>query len=212
MIRTLLSAAGLFAMAAASVAGTDPEEPDEPPTGVEVDQLQKAGAPARYWRRGALVDREDVLRAVGQAKTIPDDRGKYRLTVIGSDAERQPVLDDYKKSVEAELRTQILVWSVPPDHWSLHDSASGTPLFKTDGHPTIYLQAADGKVLHRQDGYSGPADFAAIRKATGYDPARDRNLNKTDGAGSSAIPPVVWAAGGAVLVYLVLRNRKKAAP
>jgi len=105
---------------------------------------------------------------------IPDDSGKLHLTIIGSDAERRRVLQDLATAPElAEFRDRFLVQDYPPDHWAV--ALCG---FYTAGHPTIYLQQASGKVLHRQDDYDGPKRFAeALRKASNtYDANRDPDL------------------------------------
>jgi hypothetical protein len=105
---------------------------------------------------------------------IPDDSGKLHLTIIGSDSERRRVLEDLATAPElSEFRDRFLVQDYPPDHWAV--ALCG---FYTAGHPTIYLQQASGKVLHRQDDYDGPKRFAeALRKASNtYDANRDPDL------------------------------------
>lgn len=112
---------------------------------------------------------------------IPDDSAKPRVTVIGSDADRKKVTDAIKSS---NIAGKVSLWSVEPSHWSLRDSDGGEPRFKTDGKPTVYVQAPSGKVLHRQDDWQGPQDVGAIRKAIkGYDASLDPDLRK-----NTAIP------------------------
>lgn len=125
---------------------------------------------------------------------IPDDSSKPRVTVIGSDADRKKVTDAIKSS---DLAGKVAVWSVEPSHWSLRDSDGGEPRFKTDGKPTVYVQAPSGKVLHRQDDWQGPEDVGAIRKALkGYDAALDPDLRK-----NTAIP-IPGASPAALLAML----------
>lgn len=168
--------------------------------GVDSDKLQ--GGP-RYQISGRDVDKGDALRAVDKQAQLPDDAKKFRMTIIGTDAERKPVLDDWK--AKGEPKDRVVLWSVPPGHWSLHDNVTGQPMFVTTGHPTVYLQAPTGKVLHRQDDYRGPNDFQAIRKAvTSYDATKDPDLRKTQ-----STVPVPAALAGFGLLALAFASRKR---
>ena len=128
------------------------------------------------------------------AGEIPDDSKKLRVTLIGNKADRDRVAAEVKQ-VEPD---KTLLWSVPADHFSLHD------LQKKDGSPTVYVQAPDGKVLHRQD--DGRDAATAIRKAVkGYDPAKDPDLRKNDPAPStptSSTIPILIAAAFAAMWFL----------
>lgn len=107
---------------------------------------------------------------------IPDDSGKPRVTIIGGATDRKKVETDLKQN---GLADKVSIWSVEPSHWSLRDSDGGPPRFKTDGAPTVYVQDASGKVLHRQDDWTGDG-VGAIRKAVkGYDAGADPDLRKT---------------------------------
>jgi hypothetical protein len=128
-----------------------------------------------YRLGGRVVSREEALKAL-QAGQLTDDSKKPRLTVIGSAEERQKVL----AGLPAEVRDRFLVKDYAPDHWAVKGAG-----FKTDGHPTVYVQAADGKVLHRQDDGEGVVE--AVRKADpNYDPRKDPDLRK---APQPAPPP-----------------------
>lgn len=91
-------------------------------------------------------------------------------------------------------------------------------------HSLVRVMAADGKELHRQDDFNGgvPALVGAIRKADPkYDPAKTPDLRKSMPSlpaldvlkqaflapGPGGVP--VWGyAAGAVLLLLLLRNRR----
>lgn len=169
-----------------------PEEPRrELNFGVDRSKLHDG---ARYQLNGRDVSRREAHRSL--EKGIADDSGKLRLTVIGSPEERSRVLQD----VPAELEDKVNVWSVAPDHWSMKDNVTGAPIYVTSGHPTVYLQAPDGKVLHRQDGYQ-PGDMQAIRKAAGYDPSKDPDVRRP--ASGSSLPLQLLGGGGVALVVLL---------
>jgi hypothetical protein len=71
-----------------------------------------------------------------------------------------------------------------PGNWAVKDG------FFTEGKPTIYLQAPNGKVLHRQDDYSdGAAGLAtALRKADpNYSPLKTGTPART--SVSTCSPP-----------------------
>jgi hypothetical protein len=169
-----------------------------------VDSARLAHGDDRYLINGRQVTREDALRAVGSSN-LADDSHKPRLTVIGSEADRQRVLADFEAAPLAEWRPKLVLHAYAPDHW--HVAKAG---FKTDGKPTIYLQRADGVVMHRQDDYSGgaPVLAQAIRKADpNYDPAKDPNANKpTPAPGApdwingllAKLPVPPWVAAAAI--------------
>lgn len=169
--------------------------------GVDVSKLNADGPV--YWHGEERISRGQALDLVTNG--IPDDAHKLRLTVIGPDAQRQQVLADYGADPEmAALRERCLVWSVPADHWSVTKAG-----FFTSGAPTVYLQAPDGKVLHRQDDYKGKEDFQAIRKAVAdYDPKKDPDRRKSDTLALGDLPPAAWAFGGVAALLLVLAVAK----
>jgi len=106
---------------------------------------------------------------------VPDDSKKFRLVATGDDAERKRIGEAWEQ-VEAEIKTRVAIWSVPANHWSLQNTATGKTVFRTGG---ITFMAPDGKVLHRQPDFAGSDDFTAIRKAIrAYDADKDPDLRK----------------------------------
>lgn len=146
----------------------------EPNFGVD---REKVAPVSRVTLNGREITRDKAIQVIEQSK-IPDDSKKFRLVVIGAEADRKRVTDAWA-SVEPAVKDRFAVWSVPPDHWSLKDGETGEPVFKATGSPTVYCQAPGGKSLHRQDDFTGPQDFEAIRKAVKkYDAAADPDLRK----------------------------------
>ena len=171
-----------------------------------------------YYINGRQVTRSDVFEAITAGTQLEDDSGKNHLTIIGSKEETKPVLEDLESNVALTgYKGKLLVQVYKPDCW-----AAARAGFKTDGKPSIYLQAPGGKVLHRQDGYKGPLLLAAaIRKADpNYDPAKDPDLTKPkpatpakpNDADPIAAPPFPWPAAGciALLVAAMLFMSRKA--
>lgn len=180
--------------------------------GLGTDHLRRG--PERYFVNGKEVSRARAFEAI-EADSLTDDSRMRRITITGgTEADRKRVTDDLANAPElAFARGALLVQSYPPDHWTVAKAG-----FKTDGKPTIYVQAADGKVLHRQDEYRGPAKLAeAIRRADpSYDPARDPDLNKQPApapTGPGGIdwekwkPYLPWAVA-AVLAFLYFRRQQ----
>lgn len=141
-----------------------PIVPPEANYGVDTAKLHASPV---YSVNGVQVSKDAAYQAV---EGLTDDSRKLRVTVIGSKEAREPVA----KEIAAAL-PDVAVRDYDPSAWELK------PGFVTTGNPTIYAQAPDGKVLHRQD---DPADVvSAIRKAKeSYDPKKDPDLRK------SAIP------------------------
>jgi len=172
-------------------------------------QRDKFDLDDRGWRLNGRPISEETARAILRGEGIPDDSRKLRLTVIGSEAERKPVLADLAAAPAlAGIREQLVIQDYPPGHWALKCG------FRTDGHPTIYLQSPDGKVLSRQDAYGGPEQLAgAIRKARpDYKPDADPNLSKptplVPGVNFGSVPPMAWLAGLAGISFLALNRRQ----
>jgi hypothetical protein len=135
----------------------------ELPTGVDLDKI----GPSRITLNGVEVTREAAAGVI-----LPDDRSLLRVTVIGTEAACRQVTADLAAS---EWKGKVLVQEYRPAEWAVK------PGFVTTGNPTIYCQAPDGRVLHRQDDYEGglPALAGALRKADPkYDPAKDPDLRK----------------------------------
>lgn len=131
------------------------------------------------WRERG-VDMRRLRESTGEISAptdkIPDDSKKLRVTVIGSRDARRGVVDAV--NAEPNVASRVSLWSVEPDHWSLRDSETGEPVFRTTGTPTVYVQAPDGKVLHRQDDPKGVV--GAIRKTLKpYNPDLDPDVRKT---------------------------------
>lgn len=159
-----------------------------------------------YSLNGKKISRKEALAIVGA--DVPNDAHLLRLTVIGSKAQRDLVLNDLKTNpLLAEYKDKLVIQDYDPGHWAL------TPGFVQTGSPTIYLQQPDGKVLHRQDDYEDGAQglVTAIRKADpNYNPQFDRDLRKPDPSPFSPDGQVPWVLVGlgglATLLFLRKTN------
>lgn len=171
--------------------------------GVDSDKL---GGRDRCTINGKPCSKREALQAIEAG--IPDESGKIRLTVIGPDAARKQVVADIANHPSlAGEKGKCLVQSYEPTHWAVARAG-----FKTDGSPTIYLQKADGTVLHRQDKYEGPEKLAeAIRKADPlYKPEKDPNLLDRLGLGMSwpkSLPSPLVCGLIAVGLWFILKKR-----
>jgi hypothetical protein len=176
--------------------------PCPPPSSIERDGTLNYGLDTRrikpagkHQLNGRDVSREEILEALGDTG-VRDDRDQLFITIIGGASERRQVLDDLANAPAlAGWKGRLKVHDYEPAHWAVKDAG-----FKTDGRPTIYVQAPDGKVLHRQDDYRGPQALAeALRKADPrYQPDKDPDLNRS----LASVPPPVWI-GVALLVALL---------
>jgi hypothetical protein len=164
-----------------------------------------AGNDERHSLNGDTVSAREALAAIGK---LEDDSDKLRLTIIGPEAERRAVLADLESHPELEpLREGLLVQSYAPEHWAVADAG-----FARAGKPTIYLQAPDGTVKHRQDDYRGPDKLAeAIRRADPhYRPERDPDLNRPTLFPNFHFPRVpgwAWAVAGILLLIHISQRR-----
>jgi hypothetical protein len=169
------------------------------------DRAQFGQARERITLGGREITCAEARRLL-EAGSLTDDSGKLRLTIIGSEADRQRVLDDLKGPL-ADLANGFLVQSYAPDNWAV--ACAG---FQTSGKPTIYVQAPSGKVLHRQDDYADGPDglrraLEAVRKPDpNYDPAKDRDLRRPNADLSTWATWAVLGLAG-TLILLALRKR-----
>jgi hypothetical protein len=142
---------------------------------------------------------------------IPDDANRVRLTIIGSEDEQKKVTEDLNQNPLLTPHTvHLVVRNYAPGHW--HVAQAG---FDTNGHPSIYLQAPDGKVLHHSAHYDGPERLAqavvgARRIADPkYDPSKDPDLSKPNPLEPGKLSvPTCCLIGLGVLALLTLSRRK----
>jgi hypothetical protein len=185
-----------------------PYPPPLYPVQVEADGtlnfgLDRSHPPAqgKHLLNGKEVGKEELLQALGEPR-LRDDSHWLSLTVIGAEAERKSVLSDLQTSpLLAPWKDRLKVQDYAPQHWAVRDTG-----FVTTGHPTIYCQAADGTVLHRQDEYRGPEALAEVLRQAdpSYRPQRDPDLNRP----LSSVPPWIWLAGG-LFLFLLLKGDEK---
>lgn len=138
--------------------------------GVDTSRLSVDSNP-RYYLGTSEVNRQSIVEALATPR-MPDDASKVRLTVIGPPDACNRVLSDLKAIPGS---SEVVTKCYGPTDWAVERAG-----FVTSGSPTIYLQAPDGRVLHRQDDYDGPGPLAeALRKAKpDYKPANDPDLRK----------------------------------
>jgi hypothetical protein len=165
--------------------------------------LERSRLPAgRHFLDGKEVSKDELLQALGPAR-LPDDSQWPSLTIIGLEPARQKVLSDLQSSpFLAPWKDRLKVQDYSPDHWAVKDAG-----FVTTGQPTIYCQAPDGTVLHRQDEYRGPQALAEVLRQVDpqYKPEKDPDLN----AGSVAGIPWPLLLGGAVVLVLLFGKDEK---
>lgn len=185
------------------------------PPQVEVDGTQNFGVD---WQKieghgatyaGLPISNESAKRMI--ENEIPDHKQKFHLVVIGTEAERKGVIDQLAQ-LEPQIAGRVLPRSVKPGEFSLKDSATGQTVYK-DGNPSVYFQAPDGKVLHRQADGANVVD--AIRKAVKhYDADKDPDMRKPQPGplslpGLPSHPAIIPAIGMAALALFALLKGQK---
>ena len=170
--------------------------------GVLPDPKEGQDPEPRYQVNGKEATKSQVIQAFeGQAV---DQSTKLRLTVIGPRQSRQVVLEDLKHTPNLQgVVSNFLLKDYDPGDWEVARSG-----FYTQGSPTIYVQAPTGKVLHRQDSYTGADDLASVlRKANDqYKAEADPNLSKAAVFGLFGIPLEAWIVIAIVLYFVVPRK------
>lgn len=176
------------------------------PTGVVKSGL---ATEPKYTFQGQEIGKEKAYAILGATDLI-DDSKKATVSVIGPDKVRKETLS----ALKASLGDGFKYWEGLPEDWSFD------PGFKKVGNPvTIYCQAPDGKVLHRQDDLDGGTQAAieairkanpsydpaieAIRKANpSYDPAKDPDKRKADLPAEKSNLPFYLLLGLAAILFL----------
>jgi hypothetical protein len=105
-----------------------------------------------------------VSQLEADQKLLEDDSKKLWLIVNGTGRD-QVVKDFLADPKNVDLVKRVRIWSVAADHFSMLDRDTKKPMFLNAGNPSITLMGADRKVLFEKDGYAGPDDLEAIRKA-----------------------------------------------
>jgi hypothetical protein len=158
-----------------------------------------------YQINGRPASRAEVVKEIASAG-LDDDSRKPWITVIGSPEEKARALEDLEN--DPEVGKVFRLKGYEPDHWALRCG------FAAGGRPTIYVQDAGGKVLHRQDDYQGgmSALAEALRKTKqGYDPKKDPDLRKQTSGPNLPVDASYVAAGfigilGGLLIHKVVRQ------
>lgn len=128
---------------------------------------------------GKEATKEQVLEAIrtgqldAQKPTLPDDAKWLCVTVIGPDEFTRPILNDFATNPAlAPFKDKIKVKGYAPDHWAVRDTGFVSP--------SIYYQAADGKVLYRWDAYAGAEKTAEElrHRDPNYQPDNDPRPNQ----------------------------------
>lgn len=176
--------------------------PDWQTDGVDCTKVTKQPS---YSINGLKTGKAQVVQALGfDGTTLPNDAQHLRLSVIGpKNLTTQVVKDFMSDPAFADVRGGVVIQSYEPNDVMVTGINA-----KTDGQPSIYLQSPDGKVLHRQDTYTGPKPLSeAVRKAkSGYDPSKDPNLGPQSLDGIlkylKDLPPIVWLVAAGVGLFL----------
>ena len=167
----------------------------------------KPDAP-KYRVNGREVSRQDVLDKLAQ---VPDDRKTLSLTFCGGTEEERKAAVDAAKNTGLDRST--LIHAYPADNPLVGDG------FVTTGHPSVYLQTPNGKVLLRAEKADPFTLLAVADKVKGYDPSKDPtpgneglaflpDLEKLLGNAS----PWQWAALAAIGYLWYSRNQQKQPP
>lgn len=97
-------------------------EPDEFPTGVNIDALEKG-----YHLNGVKVSKEEAYNAV--ETTLPELNKKWRLVLVGTESQRKEAL------AKIGTKDSVVVNVFPPDHFYVKDMKPNTlvTLMRPDG-------------------------------------------------------------------------------
>lgn len=132
---------------------------------------------------------------------------KMHLTVIGTEDQCKPVMNDLKNDPRLlAMADGLLIQEYRPGDWAI-DPALG---FNNKGAPTIMIQQRNGRVLARMEDYKGGSDslVSALRKADPhYDPKKDPVPAPDGGPSLPLISKEHWLAVGLIALLLLTPKR-----
>jgi hypothetical protein len=171
-----------------------------PNFGIDREKMQKSET---LWVDGIKTDPED---AAEKGRHYGDET-KQHLTFIGDTVDLDRCKGFLKDPQCSKLADTF--WIQFYDKSNPMVAKAG---FKTDGHPTVYIQERDGKTLSRTDECATPEILAMAmaqarrNPAPNNDPKKDPDLSKPRIPGLpdfGSIPLMYWLAGGVVLLFLL---------
>lgn len=127
--------------------------PVEPPVrnyGVYLSSDKKA---TRYLSNGVAVSKDAAVELIenGNAGAGADVDSRHRLVLIGDDKDTRPILNAIGAIKDSDSAfSRYLVQDFQANEWQVAGAG-----YDCSASPTIYLVAADGKVLWRQSGFDG---------------------------------------------------------
>ncbi len=181
--------------------------------GINSDALKLYSKTTKNSINGNPASREEVDARLNK---ITDDSGKPYLTLIGPKIECDAVRKDISENpVLGDVKAKWRIKDYRPDAKMLAGDG-----FVTTGKPTIYFQATDGTVLHRQDSYTTADQLAQVAKLAhpDYDPAKDPDATKPAPSNTpnsiieklKLIPAYVYAIAGGLLAFAFVRKKPAA--
>jgi hypothetical protein len=176
--------------------------------GLELQKIQE-NRDDGYTLGSRPVTAAEAVRCLG-GEAFHDDSQLLRLTIIGTPAQRQKVIEDLDRHEALQpWKDRTMVCALAPDSPRIRDAG-----FASAGVPTIYIQTPEGRVLHRQDEYRGAVPLAEVlqiaerrRKDPNYDPGKDPDLNRL--RADSFIHFKTWHLylGAGILLALLFRRK-----
>jgi len=159
----------------------------------------------KFFLDGREINKTKAYQILQEGNTLADDRSKLRLTVIGTPEECRTVINDLNGNPDLKSwADQCLVQCYRPTDWAVAKVgfAPGSPRIVVQSGPD---KTGSGVVLHSQGDYSGGArELAqALRKVRpDYDPKRDPDKRKEDGAPASGGLSFVLMLAAGVAAFL----------
>lgn len=114
-----------------------------PNFGVDLGRLQGP----KFETEKGTINREEAVRLIQETSPIPDDSGKYRLTVVGEKVFQERVMSE----LGGLSLDQFVVKAVSPAHWWVRERLeldSSADFQRT--HTAVVLQESDGTAVHTQ--------------------------------------------------------------
>lgn len=188
--------------------------------GVERDKMTPGTAPVYRLFDGKFHDltREETLKILGSSDSdrLPSDKDKPWLVAIGPPEFLKQVSADLEAA--QTLKNRVRYQGFAPDQWrtkrpDLADLQNSPQFQRTQR--ALLIATQDGLCVHGQFDYN-PGDLQVLGQK--FDPARLPDLRLPERVGESIVDrffqkikeePILWLAGGAILVLLLRRPESK---